>query len=170
MKRALLWLGGGGVVGLAVLGAVFFFGMRSKWPPVHQRVRRLSRAMKPLMMRSAGRQGAYASVVHHTGRRSGRAYDTLVVAAPTGDGFVIALPYGATSDWAQNVLAAGSAVIDWEGHSYRVEQPILVPMHDGNEFFKPSEQRSHRRFAVEQCLRVRRVDAAPQPMAAAAST
>jgi hypothetical protein len=51
-------------------------------------VRRLSRATKRLPLKSAGRSRAYASVMRHTGRTSGREYQTPVHAVATADGSI----------------------------------------------------------------------------------
>jgi deazaflavin-dependent oxidoreductase (nitroreductase family) len=66
------------------------------------------------------------AVVHHVGRRSGRAYTTPVVAWPLSDGFIMSLPYGADTDWCRNVLAAGQGTIEWHGRTYTVSRPELV--------------------------------------------
>ncbi|MFN8036406.1 MAG: nitroreductase family deazaflavin-dependent oxidoreductase [Acidimicrobiia bacterium] len=139
-----------------VLGGVFVVGMRRKWPPVLDAVRRASRAFKPVVLKKAGSKGASASVVRHVGRTSGRQYETPVVAMATPDGFAIALPYGANTDWLKNVLAGGHAQLVTEGSEYTVEHPEVVPIADVDAFFAPKERRLHRQFAVESALVVRR--------------
>ena len=119
-------------------------------------VRRLGRAMRPLAIKSAGGVGASASVIHHTGRTSGRSYATPVGAVPTDEGFVIALPYGLRADWLQNVLASGSATIVHDGSTHDVDRPEVVPLSAVEDQFSPTDQRAHRLFGVDQCLRVRR--------------
>jgi deazaflavin-dependent oxidoreductase (nitroreductase family) len=52
-------------------------------------------------------RGPY-TVVHHVGRRSGRAYRTPVFASYNGDMILIPLPYGENVDWLRNILAKGS--------------------------------------------------------------
>jgi deazaflavin-dependent oxidoreductase (nitroreductase family) len=145
------------VVVFAVVGAVFFLGMRTKSPLVLNAVRRSSRAMKPLVLKTAGSPGAPASVIRHTGRVSGRQYVTPVQAAVTDDGFVIALPYGSNTDWLKNVLASGSATILHDGGEHLVGEPEIVPTADVQRHFSPSDQRAHRWFAVDQTLRLRRM-------------
>jgi deazaflavin-dependent oxidoreductase (nitroreductase family) len=113
--------------------------------------------MRPLALKSAGKKGAYASVVRHTGRRSGRPYETPVVAVGQDDGFLIALPYGPKTDWLQNILAKGSATIVTEGHTYDVDAPEVIPMTEATAHFRLREQRMHRRFGVKTALRVHRV-------------
>jgi hypothetical protein len=57
------------------------------------------------MLKLAGRRHWYATVIRHTGRRSGQEYATPVWAQPTSDGFFIPLPYGEDVDGLKNVLA-----------------------------------------------------------------
>lgn len=73
----------------------------------------------------------------------------------TGDGFVIALPDGPNTDWLKNVLGSGSATIVHVGATYRVDRPEIVPMSVAAPLFSPKDQRTHRRFRVDQCLLVR---------------
>ena len=42
---------------------------------VQNALRWLTRAMRPLALRSAGKEGSSTSVVRHVGRRSGRTYE-----------------------------------------------------------------------------------------------
>jgi deazaflavin-dependent oxidoreductase (nitroreductase family) len=109
-------------------------------------------------MRSAGRPGAYASIIRHRGRVSGQAYETPVGAVATDDGFLIALVYGSRTNWLRNVLAAGSATIVNEGRAYAVDRPEVVSMRDVSASFSPGDQRGFRWLAVDQALRVRRVE------------
>lgn len=117
-------------------------------------LRLFTRAMRPLAMRSAGREGTATSVVRHVGRRSGRTYQTPVVVARHDDSFLIALPYGERADWLKNVLAAGSASIMANGRSYDVDRPEVIPMAEATAFFRPREQRMHRQFHVDTALQV----------------
>jgi deazaflavin-dependent oxidoreductase (nitroreductase family) len=154
-----------GVAALAAVGAVFVVGMRKKSPAVQRAVRQMNKAFwNPRSMETAGTPGAYASVVHHVGRRSGAAYHTPVVPVKTDDAFIVALPYGARADWAQNVLAAGRATITHEGATYEVDRPELVPTEEVDAYFGKSERKTHRAFRVDECLRLRRVDAASGPV------
>jgi deazaflavin-dependent oxidoreductase (nitroreductase family) len=156
MGRTIARLIGGVLVALAAAGTIFVVGMRRKSPLVLDTVRRTSRAMKPLAMRSAGTPGASAAVVRHIGRTTGRAYETPVGAVATGDGFVIALPYGPKTDWLKNVLASGSASIVHDAITYDVDRPQVVPLAEAGHHFSPQDQRAHRLFGVDQCLSVRR--------------
>jgi deazaflavin-dependent oxidoreductase (nitroreductase family) len=55
------------------------------------------------------------AVVAHVGRRSGRVRHTPVNLFRDGDRYVIALTYGADSQWVRNVLAAGAVDIETRG-------------------------------------------------------
>ena len=123
-------------------------------------LRLFTRAMRPLALRSAGKEGSSTSVVQNVGRRSGRMYQTPVVAVQHGDSFLIALPYGKRTDWLKNVLDKGSAAVVTSGHAYEVDQPEVIPMAEATGYFRPKEQRMHRQFGVGTALRVHSVSAA----------
>lgn len=147
------------LLGVVTIGVAFFLGMRAKSPFVLKPVIWLSRTFfNPMQMRSAGTPGAFASVIQHRGRKSGRAYETPVGAVPADEGFVIALPYGSRANWLRNVLASGSATIVHEGRTCAVDQPAVVPMQDVATCFSPSDRRSFRLFGVNECLRVRKAE------------
>ena len=144
-------------IAVLVIGvpALFVFGMRSKWPVVLDAVRAMNkRFMNPRQMKSAGTPGAYAAVIHHTGRTSGKSYETPVGVVHTGDEFLIALPYGTRPDWVRNVMKAGSAVIDHEGESHRVDRPEVVPTDEVSDRFSQADRRTQRLFALDQVLRL----------------
>lgn len=123
---------------------------------IQKTLRWFTRVTRPLALRSAGKQGSSTSVVRHTGRRSGRTYQTPVIAAQHDDKFLIALPYGQRTDWLKNVLGKGSATIVTNGHTYEVDQPEVIPMGEATGYFRPREQRMHRQFHVESALQVHR--------------
>ncbi len=121
---------------------------------VRNALRLFTRAMRPLALRSAGKAGSNTSVVRHVGRRSGRAYETPVIAVQHDDSFLIALPYGKRTDWLKNVLRKGSATIVTNGHTYEVDRPEVIPMAEATAYFRPREQRMHRQFHVDSALKV----------------
>ncbi len=159
MLMQLAALAGALFVGIAAMALVYMLGMRAKSPVVQAPLIRLQRAIiNPRQMRSAGTPGAYASVIRHRGRVSGLPYETPVGAVSTGDGFVIGLVYGSRTNWCQNVLASGSATIVHEGQTHQVDRPEIVSMKTVETHFTAGDQRGFRRFAVDQALRVRRVE------------
>jgi deazaflavin-dependent oxidoreductase (nitroreductase family) len=66
------------------------------------------------------------AIVSHIGRKSGRAYRTPVNAFRTDGGYIIALTYGAQSDWVKNVLAAGSCELQTRGRRVHLFDPYIV--------------------------------------------
>jgi deazaflavin-dependent oxidoreductase (nitroreductase family) len=64
-------------------------------------------------------------VVLHRGRRSGRTYQTPVNVFRSDGGFVLALTYGAESDWVRNVLAAGGCELHTGGRRYELRSPRI---------------------------------------------
>jgi hypothetical protein len=149
------------VLGGAMLGLLWLIGMRNKDSVVVAAQRRVNKAVfNPRQLKRAGTPGAYAGIVRHVGRSSGRNYETPVGIEPTAVGFTIALVYGQKSDWVQNVLAAGSAAIVHEGHEYAVDSPEVVPFEEAMSAFGEDSLASLRLVGVNDCLRVRRADAA----------
>jgi deazaflavin-dependent oxidoreductase (nitroreductase family) len=89
-------------------------------------MRRLNRAFtNPLMRPLAGLLPPLA-VVHHAGRKSGRAYRTPVLALPVEGGFVTPLPYGTDTDWCRNVVAAGGCEIERLGRQVGLDNPHIL--------------------------------------------
>ena len=161
MGQWLLIAVGALLAGLILVLLVFVLGMRGKSPVVLRAVRRFNRRfVNPRQMRTAGRPGAYAGVIRHVGRRSGQVYETPVGPFPTEDGFVIALPYGTSSNWVRNVLAAGRATLVTEGETVELDDPEVVPLSEVVDVLPEKERRSLRVFRVEQALRAHRSEAA----------
>ncbi len=68
--------------------------------------------------------GGFA-VVHHTGRRSGVGYSTPVNLFHLNGSVIVALTYGPTADWAQNVLSGGG-VVEHRGVRHDIEHAEVV--------------------------------------------
>lgn len=159
MIRRTFFLLGALVGGFAAFLAFLVVAMRTKSPRLLGAVRRFNRTVTNRLQRSsAGKPGAYASVIRHQGRNSGRSYETPIVPFATDNGFLVSLPYGPGTDWVRNVLAHGSAVLLTDGRTYTVDRPEVIATDLVEDLFPPGEQRTHRLFRVDQCLRVRRVD------------
>jgi deazaflavin-dependent oxidoreductase (nitroreductase family) len=141
-------------VGVIVLPvALLVVGMRWKLSPVLDAVRRMNRSVtNPRVMRTAGSAGEQTSVIHHIGRKSGRAYATPVDVIPTRTGFLIALPYGKQADWLRNVLAAGSATVVTNGDRLEVDAPTIVATADVADIIPSRTMRTLRLFGVDECL------------------
>lgn len=147
------------VAGVGVLAAVFVIGMRTKNPAVQNRVRALIRdRANPRTLESAGTPGSPNAVVHHVGRSSGTEYRTPVtpIGAGPDDEFVVGLPYGSQADWVRNVLAAGTARVTYDGATWTVDRPEVIPATEVAGRMKPSERLVGQLFGVGECLRVHR--------------
>ena len=66
------------------------------------------------------------AIVEHKGRRSGRRHRTVVWAFPFAGGMVVALTYGASTDWVRNVLAAGACRLRWAGTWRELTAPEVL--------------------------------------------
>ena len=77
-----------------------------------------------LALRVAGYLPGFG-VLNHVGRRSGRNYRTPVNVFPADGGYIIALTYGAESDWVKNVLAAGSCELQTRGRRVHLIGPRI---------------------------------------------
>jgi deazaflavin-dependent oxidoreductase (nitroreductase family) len=64
-------------------------------------------------------------IVVHTGRRSGRTYETPINVFRRSGGFTFALTYG-RADWVENVIAAGSARLRTRRREHVITKPAIV--------------------------------------------
>jgi deazaflavin-dependent oxidoreductase (nitroreductase family) len=117
---------------------------RAKGPP-----RWAVRASEPLARALAGRRWVPLwGIVHHRGRRSGTPYATPIALVPTvsSEVFLIGLPWGAKTNWARNVLAAGGATITWKGRDHEALSPRLIDGQEAATISKPLFRRIIGRF------------------------
>lgn len=126
--------------------------------PVKDAVRTFNKyVLNPAMLHLAGRKHWYASVIRHTGRRTGRAYATPVVVNPVaGGGFVVPLPYGTAVDWLRNVLASGKATITVGGETYDVIEPEVIDAATAAPLLTDRRRREFARFGIGDFVRLRR--------------
>lgn len=68
----------------------------------------------------------YYALIEHTGRKSGRAYRTPVMAFVHSSQIAIVLNYGTNSDWVRNIQASGSAVVVHRGRRFQLTDPQIV--------------------------------------------
>ena len=117
-----------GTVGALYL-LLFGWGMALRIGWVSDRTRRLTKPMNRRLRNIAGtRLGRVyfnLGLLHHGGRRSGRPYETPLSAYPLGDGFVLAKAYPQV-DWCDNVLAAGTCTLTWNGREHALDRPRLI--------------------------------------------
>lgn len=101
--------------------------------------RRLVNATAPIARVLAGRRWVPLwAVIRHRGRRSGTAYETPIAVVPTSDPAVvmIGLPWGVTTNWARNAVAAGGASLRWKGRDVELARPRIVDGADAERLAK----------------------------------
>jgi deazaflavin-dependent oxidoreductase (nitroreductase family) len=116
----------------------------------------LRRPLNPVIIALAGSRALRSfAVIHHQGRRSGRAYATPVSARPIPGGFMIPLTFGEGADWYQNVRAAGGCTIRWNGADYAVVDPEIVELETARPAFSRIEQALLPLLGIERFVQVR---------------
>lgn len=144
------------VVGVAAaLALLWVRGMRDKDSAVVRAQRRLNRDHLNPRQRSAGSAGSDTAVVHHTGRRSGRTYETPVDAVPTPDGFVVGMVYGPGTDWVRNLLAGGLASVVHDGIEHPVHAAEVVAVDAVADLFTAGQLRAMKVFGVREAVVIR---------------
>ena len=120
-------------------------------------VRAIARATSPLTLRLSGRRFfPLWAVLHHTGRRSGRAYSTPVAIRASADTFTVSLPWGEGTQWVQNVLAAGGCRFRWRGRDYEAIDPMVIGPVEAASAFSTWQRAILRVAGVRSFLRLRR--------------
>jgi deazaflavin-dependent oxidoreductase (nitroreductase family) len=99
----------------------------------------------------------YYAILRHTGRTSGKAYATPVVARPTPDGFLIPLPFGDATQWARNLFAAGGGTLRYAGREQRIAEPRIVDREVGGAHLPRVVRFVAGRLGLRQYVLVRRL-------------
>jgi deazaflavin-dependent oxidoreductase (nitroreductase family) len=93
------------------------------------------------------------AVFHHVGRRSGRAYQTPVMAFVSGQYLVVALLYGQESDWLRNLSATPGQVVRRRRTYSLVGAPRISPTEETPELDGLSPfGRAYCRLATHQAV------------------
>lgn len=119
----------------------------------------MARLTAPMVRVMAGRRffPLYA-VVHHTGRRTGRALALPVALLVTPEEFVITLPWGPGTNWVRNVLAAGGCRLRWKGADHQVTAPEVIDAARARTYFtRGSWVVAERVFKADSFLLLQRV-------------
>ena len=127
--------------------------------PLPRRLVKFNRVVTNRVLGPFARYVPGFAVVSHVGRRSGRTYRTPVNLFRRGDDYVIALMYGADSQWVRNVLAAGGADVETRGRRLHLVGPDVV--RDPSRSLVPKPMRVPIGLAdVDEFLLLKRPDAA----------
>ena len=122
--------------------------------PIPMRVARWNKAGLNRITRHVAPWMPGFGLVVHRGRRSGREYRTPVNVFLADDGFIIALTYGAGTDWLKNVQAAGGCELRTRGRVLRVGSPRVY--HDETRHgIRPLEREMLRLLGVADFLSVK---------------
>lgn len=108
------------------------------------------------VMNPRGISGGRWPVLVHTGRRSGKTHRTPIAAYPFDRGYLFTLNYGAESDWARNVVAAGRAGLEIDGERVELTHPRILPAREGYGMLPPGTRTPPGWVGVEECLVVER--------------
>lgn len=76
------------------------------------------------------------SLIRHTGRTSGRTYETPVILAVVAEGFIAELTYGETVDWYRNAVAAGGCVVIHHRSEHRITRIEACPPDRGRAAYR----------------------------------
>ena len=129
-------------------------------PRARRLIRVAARSVNPLVLRIAGRGWMpIVGILHHRGRRSGRAYATPLGMRPLGDGFVMPRTFGANAAWYHNVQAAGWAVVTWGGADHTMFQPEVVDAATAKPAFPRYERLFLILLGIDEFLLLRRAPA-----------
>lgn len=74
---------------------------------------------------TAGKLPPY-TMIHHAGRKTGRAYDTPVIGFQREGLLIVPLGYGDRADWVRNLLAAGGGTATFRRHTHKFVDPCVV--------------------------------------------
>jgi deazaflavin-dependent oxidoreductase (nitroreductase family) len=119
--------------------------------------RSIARLTAPIARPIAGRRFfPLWAVIHHRGRRSGRAYAIPVAVHVSGDSFTIPLPWGEETQWLRNVVAANSCRVRWRGADHVGDAPRIVAFDDAPDAFRAPHRSLMRASGVRSFLRLRR--------------
>jgi deazaflavin-dependent oxidoreductase (nitroreductase family) len=120
-------------------------------------IKPLTKIMNPLAIKLA-KTGWLSvwGVVHHTGRKSGRAFSTPIALAATPDHFFVPLPWGPGTDWCRNIMAAQGGAIRYRGRDYLVSDPQVVSLEVARPAFPGPTRLILPLVGIKRFLRLRR--------------
>ncbi len=97
-------------------------------------------------------EGGQWPVLVHVGRSTGTNYRTPIGAIAVNGSYVTFVNYGRSTDWLQNVLAAGEAKLETDGETVAVARPRLIPFEAGLELIGADAEAPPSWVGVRECL------------------
>jgi deazaflavin-dependent oxidoreductase (nitroreductase family) len=101
-----------------------------------------------LHLRLAGGRRSPLGLVHHVGRRSGRAYATPLAVHRRGGRLFVPLTYGPNARWCLNVRAAGSCLVSLRGQRLSAARPRVIE----RASLPPGLRRAYRVIPIREFL------------------
>ena len=95
------------------------------------------------------------SIIEHVGRKSGKPYQTPIIAIPSAGSFVLALTYGPEVDWYRNVLAAGRCKILWHQQEYVIDEIESLGVEQALPYFPWFERRVLKLVGIQDFVRMK---------------
>src|SRR5437867_3351325 len=139
--------------------------------PSRSAVRRFNRyVLNPFALWVAEHRRMYYGMLQRTGRHTGAAYRTPVVAKVTEQGIVIPLPYGEDTDWCQNLLASGSCSLTINRDEYALYSPEVVPASVAEPLLRLANVQVWRRAGIQSYMLLQMRSPAAVPMTEAIRT
>lgn len=161
----------GVAVGVVIIEQVIEFGLMTwAFRTGNPRAMRLltsyhKHVTNPVMVRFFAGRSKHSALLHHVGRRSGKAYATPLTAHRSADTIIVPLPYGADTDWLRNVKAAGESVVELEGRSFAVDEPEVISIDEVMPLLPPFVVRIVRLHETEIALRLHVAGSGGRPSA-----
>lgn len=109
------------------------------------------------LVRSFAGRRLYA-LLRHRGRRSGRAFETPVMAWPTAGGMLVPVSWGTESDWYRNLMAAQGCEVQLRGRWYRCGSPGLIQRAEALSYLPAATRAIAGLFPVQQFVLLRQVE------------
>jgi deazaflavin-dependent oxidoreductase (nitroreductase family) len=158
------------IIGLLAALAGLEIAMIMLWRQRDRRVLNTSRllnrtALNHVTLRFAGKPHTLFATIEHTGRQTGRTYQTPVIAVPAPGAFVVSLPYG-ESDWYRNALKANSVIVYWQGGTYITGGPERAETRDALAFFSLPTRLLFRALNIDRFVRLPISSHQPVPVTA----
>jgi len=107
-----------------------------------------------ITLRIARRGKSPFSIVRQTGRRTGRIYETPVLASYIGKTVVIPLSYGENVDWLRNILRQGGCEIFWKDQWIHAANPMVIESVHALEILPKKRRKLLTRFKVNKFLQL----------------
>ena len=108
----------------------------------------------PVWVRLFAGRSANSALLHHVGRKSGKAFVTPLTAHRSADTIIIPMPYGTQTDWLRNLQAAGQGVVELNHRTYSVDEPEVVPVDEVMPLLSPMVARIVQLHETEKALRL----------------